>query len=137
MARLNLAQDIETRDGAVGLPTDSKLVNCYIEKQADKFAVQKRMGINLQASFNPAIAQGMFTLNNVAYAIFGDKISLLSTPFTQIAIIQGTASFTGAISGTALTVSGVTGTIQIGQIVSGSGVTPPPPKLHRRYATTK
>jgi hypothetical protein len=34
------------------------------------------------------------------------------------------ANFTGAISGTALTVSGVTGTVAIGQLLVGNGITP-------------
>jgi hypothetical protein len=37
--------------------------------------------------------------------------------------LQVAASFTGSISGTTLTVSGVTGTIAIGQILQGAGVT--------------
>ena len=43
---------------------------------------------------------------------------------TAVANLTQTATFTGSISGTTLTVSGITGTIVVGNVIGGTGVVP-------------
>jgi hypothetical protein len=82
--RLPLAQTIGTRDGS--LTKDAKLVNCYAEMQGQRSFVVKRPGITLIHSFDPGFGQGMFSSGGIPYAIIGDKISRVVSPFTQTVI---------------------------------------------------
>lgn len=74
----------------------------------------------LQSSFTPASVQ---TLSCLSCATSGDLLGNQMT-FKRVATNPGSSSFTGTIANNTLTVSGVTGTIAIGQIVAGAGVTP-------------
>lgn len=69
--RLPIATDIETRDGT--LTKDSKLVNAFI----DEGNVFKRPAINTPSATYTGIAQGGISMNNHAYTVNGDVLSVL------------------------------------------------------------
>ena len=84
-----------------------------VESRAD-FEIRRAASVAINAQNTPqAVLGAVLSVTGVLDAYVIDN---------NLSVISG-ASFTGAISGTALTVSAVTGTITIGQMVVGAGVT--------------
>ena len=75
--RLNLCNSLESRDGT--LAADAKLKNAVVENIEGAMVVVKRPGITLRTDLAPGLAQGLFSLNGVAYGIVNDT---LWGPFT-------------------------------------------------------
>ena len=75
--RLPLCYPIESRDGT--LNADSKLKNMVVENVEGEQVAVKRPGVTKQTELPPGLAQGLFSLNGMAYAIVDDK---LYGPFT-------------------------------------------------------
>ena len=75
--RLSLCYPIESRDGT--LNADSKLKNMVVENVEGEQVAVKRPGVTKQTELPPGLAQGLFSLNGMAYAIVDDK---LYGPFT-------------------------------------------------------
>jgi len=91
---------------------------------------QQQIANAIQSGFTGADGGLAAQIGSTIYASrYYADVALLGT-WAQIVTIQvgtslsPTATFTGAISGTTLTVSGVTGTIAIGQFVYGTNVLP-------------
>ena len=89
---------------------------------------QTQIATAITAAFNGQDGGSRARIGSIVFASrFYAGVALLGA-WAQIISIQigsntaPTASFTGAIAGTALTVSGVTGTIAVGQFVYGAGV---------------
>ena len=82
--RLPLSVPIESRNG---LPfSDSYILNGYVQEINGVTRVAKRPGVSVFRAFTAGIGQGMFEMSGKKYAIIGDLISLLQSPFTQTAI---------------------------------------------------
>ena len=82
--RLPLSVPIESRNG---LPfSDSYILNGYVQAINGVTRVAKRPGVSVFRAFTAGIGQGMFEMSGKKYAIIGDLISLLQSPFTQTAI---------------------------------------------------
>lgn len=75
--RLPLCYPIESRDGT--LNADSKMKNMVVENVEGELVAVKRPGVTNRAELPPGLAQGLFSLNGMAYAIVDDK---LYGPFT-------------------------------------------------------
>ena len=75
--RLPLCYPIESRDGT--LAADSKMKNMVVENVEGELVAVKRPGVTNRAELPPGLAQGLFSLNGMAYAIVDDK---LYGPFT-------------------------------------------------------
>ena len=75
--RLPLCYPIESRDGT--LNADSKMKNLVVENVEGELVAVKRPGVTKQTELPPGLAQGLFNLNGMAYAIVDDK---LYGPFT-------------------------------------------------------
>lgn len=75
--RLPLCYPIESRDGT--LNADSKMKNMVVENVEGELVAVKRPGVTKQTELPPGLAQGLFSLNGMAYAIVDDK---LYGPFT-------------------------------------------------------
>lgn len=75
--RLPLCYPIESRDGT--LAADSKMKNLVVENVEGELVAVKRPGVTKQTELPPGLAQGLFSLNGMAYAIVDDK---LYGPFT-------------------------------------------------------
>ena len=75
--RLSLCYPIESRDGT--LNADSKMKNLVVENVEGELVAVKRPGVTKQTELPPGLAQGLFSLNGMAYAIVDDK---LYGPFT-------------------------------------------------------
>lgn len=68
--RLNLCNSLESRDGT--LVADAKLKNAVVENIEGSLVVVKRPGITLKTELAPGLAQGLFSLNGLIYAIVND-----------------------------------------------------------------
>jgi hypothetical protein len=70
--RLVLANSIESRDGT--LNADSKMKNMVAENVEGELVAVKRPGITSDVELPPGLAQGLFSLNGLAYAIIDDAL---------------------------------------------------------------
>ncbi len=70
--RLTLCHPLESRDGT--LNADSKMKNMVVENVEGEQVAVKRPGVTKQTELPPGIAQGLFSLNGMAYAIVDDKL---------------------------------------------------------------
>lgn len=68
--RLPLCYPIESRDGT--LNADSKMKNMVVENVEGELVAVKRPGLTKQSELPPGLAQGLFSLNGVPYAIVDD-----------------------------------------------------------------
>ena len=75
--RLPLCYPIESRDGT--LNADSKMKNMVAESAEGDMVAVKRPGVTKRTELPPGLAQGLFSLSGMAYAIVDDK---LYGPFT-------------------------------------------------------
>ena len=75
--RLTLCHPIESRDGT--LAADSKMKNMVSENVEGELVAVKRPGVTKQTELPPGLAQGLFSLNGMAYGIVNDT---LYGPFT-------------------------------------------------------
>ena len=75
--RLTLCHPIESRDGT--LNADSKMKNMVVENVEGEMVAVKRPGVTLGHQLPPGLAQGLFSLNGMAYGIVNDE---LYGPFT-------------------------------------------------------
>lgn len=75
--RLTLCHPLESRDGT--LNADSKMKNVVAENVEGELVAVKRPGVTNQSELPPGLAQGLFSLNGMAYSIVDDK---LYGPFT-------------------------------------------------------
>ena len=69
--RITIATDLSTRDGT--LTKDAKLVNAFV----DDGNVFKRPAINTPSATYTGTAQGGIGMNNHAYTVNGDVLSVL------------------------------------------------------------
>ena len=76
--RLPLCYPIESRDGT--LAADSKMKNMVVENVEGELVAVKRPGVTNRAELPPGLAQGLFSLNGMAYAIVNDEIHGPFTP---------------------------------------------------------
>jgi len=74
--RINLASRLISRDSTV--TKDSNLRNFYREELGEEVKITKRPGAAVTATLTAGVAQGMFTLDGIIYAVIGDKIRNLS-----------------------------------------------------------
>ena len=92
IARLPLAQPIETRDGT--LAKDSKCVNGYFETVGQKREFIKRPGIlNTGATLANAQGQGLYNFNDSLFAVVNNvlyKINPTTYAVTTIGTMTGT-----------------------------------------------
>ena len=70
--RLPLCYPIESRDGT--LNADSKMKNMVVENVEGELVAVKRPGVTNRTELAPGLAQGLFSLNGMAYAIVDDKL---------------------------------------------------------------
>lgn len=70
--RLPLCYPLESRDGT--LNADSKMKNVVAENVEGELIAVKRPGVTKQSELPPGLAQGLFSLNGVAYAIVNDTL---------------------------------------------------------------
>lgn len=75
--RLPLCYPIESRDGT--LNADSKMKNMVVENVEGELVAVKRPGVSVAIELPTGLAQGLFSLNGVAYGIVND---MLYGPFT-------------------------------------------------------
>ena len=75
--RLPLCYPIESRDGT--LNADSKLKNMVVENVEGEMVAVKRPGVTLASELAPGLAQGLFSLNGVSYAIVDDRLTIGSS----------------------------------------------------------
>ena len=75
--RLKLCHPLESRDGT--LNADSKMKNMVAESVEGELVAVKRPGLTKQTELPPGQAQGLFSMNGMAYAIVDDA---LFGPFT-------------------------------------------------------
>ena len=75
--RLPLCYPIESRDGTIA--ADSRMKNMVVENVEGELVAVKRPGVTNRTELPPGLAQGIFSLNGMAYAIVDDK---LYGPFT-------------------------------------------------------
>jgi len=67
-----------------GLPlSDSYILNGYVQSNKK---VSKRPGLSLSYQFSAGTGQGMFSMSGVDYAIIGDVIYNIASPYTSYAI---------------------------------------------------
>ena len=67
-----------------GLPlSDSYILNGYVQSNKK---VSKRPGLSLSYQFSAGNGQGMFSMSGVDYAIIGDVIYNIASPYTSYAI---------------------------------------------------
>lgn len=108
--------------GASGIATATTLsanataTNSYVDV-VDASIFSPGQGIAI-----PKAGAAAAELDTTISSISANRITL-ATPIATT-VTAGSASFTGSITGTTLTVSGVTGAIAIGQMVSGAGIPP-------------
>ena len=76
--RLPLCYPIESRDGT--LNADSKMKNMVVENVEGELVAVKRPGVTLGHQLPSGLAQGLFSLNGMAYGIVNDE---LYGPFTM------------------------------------------------------
>ena len=72
--RLKLCHPLESRDGT--LNADSKMKNVVAENVEGELVAVKRPGVTKQSELPPGLAQGLFSLNGVAYGIVNDKLTV-------------------------------------------------------------
>ena len=70
--RLTLCHPLESRDGT--LNADSKMKNVVAENVEGELVSVKRPGVTKQTELPAGLAQGLFSLNGVAYAIVNDTL---------------------------------------------------------------
>ena len=70
--RLKLCYPLESRDGT--LNADSKMKNLVVENVEGDLVAVKRPGVTKATEFPSGIAQGLFSLNGMAYAIVNDTL---------------------------------------------------------------
>ena len=75
--RLKLCHPLESRDGT--LNADSKMKNMVAKNVEGELIAVKRPGVTNATELAPGLAQGLFSLNGVAYGIVNDT---LYGPFT-------------------------------------------------------
>lgn len=78
--RIVLANSIESRDGTMN--ADSKMKNMVTESVEGELVAVKRPGITSDVELPPGLAQGLFSLNGLAYAIVDDSMFEFSTAVT-------------------------------------------------------
>ena len=83
--RLPLCYPIESRDGT--LNADSKMKNMVVENVEGELIAVKRPGVTKRTELPSGLAQGLFSLNglayeNVTFAIIGDKLFLYDSDFS-------------------------------------------------------
>ena len=76
--RLTLCHPLESRDGT--LNADSKMKNMVTESVEGELVAVKRPGITSDVELPPGLAQGLFSLNGLAYAIIDDALFGPLTP---------------------------------------------------------
>ena len=80
--RLPLCYPIESRDGT--LNADSKMKNLVVENVEGELVAVKRPGVTKQTELPPGLAQGLFSLNGLTYAIFNDLFVAVDSLATGI-----------------------------------------------------
>lgn len=76
--RLTLCHPIESRDGT--LAADSKMKNLVVENAEGDLVAVKRPGVTKATELPSGLAQGLFSLNGMAYAIVNDTLYRGFTP---------------------------------------------------------
>lgn len=76
--RLKLCHPLESRDGT--LNADSKMKNMVAENVEGELVAVKRPGVTKDSELAPGLAQGLFSLNGVAYGIVNDTFFGPFTP---------------------------------------------------------
>ena len=72
--RLPLCYPIESRDGT--LNADSKMKNMVAENVEGELVAVKRPGVTKATELPAGLAQGLFSLNGISYAIVNDKLTV-------------------------------------------------------------
>lgn len=76
--RLTLCHPLESRDGT--LNADSKMKNMVVENVEGELVAVKRPGVTNRTELAPGLAQGLFSLNGLAYAIVDDTLLNVEFP---------------------------------------------------------
>ena len=85
--RLSLCYPIESRDGT--LNADSKLKNMVVENVEGELIAVKRPGVTKASELAPGLAQGLFSLNGMAYGIVNDILMSFDSAETGGGITGG------------------------------------------------
>ena len=72
--RLKLCHPLESRDGT--LNADSKMKNLVVENVEGDLVAVKRPGVTKATELPAGLAQGLFSLNGISYAIVNDKLTV-------------------------------------------------------------
>ena len=93
--RLPLCYPIESRDGT--LNADSKMKNMVAENVEGELVAVKRPGVTKQSELPPGLAQGLFSLNGMAYGIVNDQFFGPFTPGSGAGAEEGWVQIPGVL----------------------------------------